>query len=372
MRKIRIFDLKFNNQYRKEFFKGAKKILDEGFLSNHTFVKELESQLSKYNKIQNCILSTSATTSLELILKAINIKNKVVLVSTNTFIATASAIINSGGKPKPVDIDDDFTGMCPITLENQLKNNYKKIGAVVIVHIGGLISPKIKKIVKICKKFNVPLVEDCAQSFGSKYDNKMSGSFGIAGALSFQTTKVYTTGEGGCVVTKSKELAKKIRSLRQFGVDFKNPLLHTMNGNNYKVSEFVALAGICELKRVKRRINKRIMIAKRYQKLLKNSSWKTLIPGVNSSTSYYKQIVISPIKREVLIKTCSNNGISITGGVYYVPLHKQPILKKYILGKDIFNNSNFFSKNHFCPPCYPEMKIKDVDYICKFLLGLKK
>ena len=89
---------------------------------------------------------------------------------------------------------------------------------MVIVHIGGIITPNIHEIVKICKKFNVPLVEDAAQAQGSKYKNIFAGNFGIAGAISFFTTKVMTTGEGGMVTTNKKNLYKTMYSMRRFGM----------------------------------------------------------------------------------------------------------------------------------------------------------
>mgnify|MGYP001164880473 FL=1 len=364
---IKIYDLKFDKSYRRKFHVGVDKILDEGFLSNHTFVKKFESKFAKVNKSKFSIAVNSGTSAIELILRSLNIKNKYILIGNNTFIATAVAAKNAGGKPYPVDIDNKYFGLSYKDLKKKINKN---IGAVIIIHINGLITPDIYKIVNLCKKYNVPLVEDCAQAFASSMNGKHVGNFGIAGAFSLQTTKVLTAGEGGVVVTDQYKFYKQMLKDRLFGVSEKHNLIHTTEGNNLKMSEFVALAGICDLDRIKIRIRKRKLLASRYQNRLKDTCFKTLKPVKNSSTAYYKQIIISPFKRDLIIANFKKNKISMTGGVYYFPLHRQKVLG--IKKDNLFPNSSYFSDYHFCPPCYPELNIKDVDYICDILIELSK
>ena len=361
---IRIYDLAFEARYRKQFNKGVKKILDEGFLSNHTFVNKLETKFSKKNNSKYSVAVNSGTAAIELILRSIKIKNKKVLIGNNTFIATAVAVKNSGGIPLPVDIDGKYFSLCPRELERAIKKN-KNIGAVIIIHIAGLVTPNIYKIVSICKKYNIPLVEDCAQAFGSTMKNKNVGNFGIAGAFSLQTTKVLTAGEGGIVVTNDKNLFEQMSKNKFYGYSKDNKLLHVTEGSNLKMSEFVALAAICDLERVDSRVKKRQNLAHRYQKNLKNTVWKTLAPVKNSTSSYYKQIILSPIKRKIIYEKFSRYSVSPTGGVYFEPLNRQPILGK--LSDKLFPNSSYFADNHFCPPCYPELSLSDIDYICNIL-----
>ena len=177
----------------------------------------------------------------------------------------------------------------------------KRIGAVIIVHIGGLISSRIEQIVKISKSNNLPLIEDCAQAHFSSFKSKKAGSFGIAGTFSFYTTKCVTSGEGGCVVTNNKKTYEKIKRLRQFGVLKKDKDNHELFGSNFKLSEIQAAFLLTDLERSKQRVRKRNLIARRYQKNFKNSEWLALKPK-NGKTSYYKQIVISPVKRNLLKK----------------------------------------------------------------------
>ena len=365
MKQVKVFDLKFNQKEINFFLKNSKNIFKEGFFSNHSYVKKFENQFKKINKSKFALSTSSGTSALEIILRSFDIKNKNVLVNSNTFIATGHAITNAGGKIVPVELEKNYFMMDPQDLKKKIN---KKTGAVVIVHIGGIISPNIFKIKKICKKFKVPLIEDAAQAHGSRYKNIYAGNFGDAGAISFFTTKVMTTGEGGMITTNNRKNFNKMYSLRQFGF-MKNKLMHDQVSGNYKLSEFSALLGIIELKRLKSRIKKRNLIAKIYQKHLEKSKYK-LLKSINPLyCNHYKQILFSRIGRGKIERILNKNKISLTGGVYYIPLHRQPIYKKQ-LKKYKLPLTDYFCDNHFCPPCYPELDKQDIDRICAVLLTI--
>tara|TARA_Y100000590_G_scaffold219798_1_gene248889 strand:- start:20631 stop:21728 length:1098 start_codon:yes stop_codon:yes gene_type:complete len=365
MKQVKIFDLKFKQKEINFFLKNSKNIFKEGFFSNHSYVKKFENQFRKINKSKFVLSTSSGTSALEIILRSFDVKNKNVLVNSNTFIATGHAITNAGGKIIPVEIEKDHFMMDPQDLKKKINKN---IGAVVIVHIGGIISPNIFKIKRICKKFKVPLIEDAAQAQGSRYKNINAGNFGDAGAISFFTTKIMTTGEGGMIITKNKEKFNKMYSLRQFGF-MKNKLLHDKVSGNYKLSEFSALLGIVELKRFKSRIKKRNFIAKIYEKNLKNSKYKLLKSKNPFYCNHYKQILVSRIDRKKIERILKKNQISLTGGVYNIPLHRQPIYKKQ-LKKYKLPLTDFFCNKHFCPPCYPELSKQDIDRVCAVLIKI--
>jgi dTDP-4-amino-4,6-dideoxygalactose transaminase len=366
---LKIFDLKFDNKDIKFFKKNIDNIFKAGFFSNHNYVKIFEENFRKHYNFKYSIATTSATSSLEVILKALNVKNKKVLVNSNTFIATAHAISNAGGIIVPVDLDNKYFCMSYNDLKKKISKN---VGAVVIVHIGGLITPKIMEIVNLCKINNVPLIEDAAQSQGSKFSKMNSGSFGIASAFSFHTTKVMSTGEGGMIVTSDKSIYEKCFSLRQFGFATKNNLLHDKVGGNYKFNEFSALLGVIDLKRVDKRIKKRNIIANIYQRFLNKEKYNCLFANKNKGAycNHYKQIVLSKISRYKIQNILKQNNIPLTGGVYYVPLHRQPIYKR-ILKNYLLPNTDYFCNNHFCPPCYPELKLKEVKKIVEILNAIK-
>jgi len=361
---MRIFDLKFENYSKKYFSKKVKKIFYEGFFTNHTIVKDFEKKFKKFNNSKFCLATSSGTSALEIILRSLNVKNKNVLISSNTFIATAHAVKNAGGKIIPIDIENKNFLMCPNDLKKKIT---KKIGAVIIVHIGGIITPNINIIKKICRQNNVPLIEDAAQAQGSSYKNIKAGNFGIAGAISFFTTKVMTTGEGGMITTNNKKLYEKMKSYRQYGFKKNDQKSFDKISSNYKMNEFSAALGLVELKRVDKRIKKRNLLAKYYQKFFKsNKKYILLKASKQSYCNHYKQIFISKFKRQNIKNILSKNKIPLTGGVYYIPIHKQPVYKKD-LKKYKLPNTDYFCNHHFCPPCYPEMTTRDVKKICKIL-----
>ena len=180
MKSIKIFDLKFRKK-DINFLNNSKNIFKEGFSSNHTYVKKFN-LFKRANKSKFALATSSGTSALEIILRSLNLKNKDVLTNSNTFIATGHAITNAGGKIVPVDLEKNYFMMCPNDLKKKIS---KKTGAVVIVHIGGIISPNILEIKKICKKYGVPLIEDAAQAHGSKFNGIPAGNLGDAGAINF-------------------------------------------------------------------------------------------------------------------------------------------------------------------------------------------
>ena len=124
-------------------------------------------------------------------------------------------------------------------------------------------------------------------------------------------------------------------------MDLNNSSSHVRGGSNFKMSEFVALAGLCELDRVEDRMGKRQMLAERYQKNLEGTEWKALRPCVGGKTGYYKQIVLPPVEREEVAEHFKRNNIMLTGGVYYIPIHRQPIYSGN------YNDAQFPVANYF-------------------------
>ncbi len=366
---IRVFDLNFDRSFIENFQMGSEKILKRAFLTNDEYVNKFEDLYAKWNNSHCAIATTNGTAALEMSCRAIGVRGKKVVIPSNTFIATAVAVINAGGIPIICDVEDQYFSLCPVSLSRQIESH--EISAVITVHIGGHISPSFMEIQSLCKQNNISLIEDSAHAHGATLNGRKSGTLADYGCFSFFTTKIMTTGEGGMILCQSTKNKEKLKSIRQFGMDLNNNISHIQDGSNFKLTEFQALMGCLELERIDKRIEKRISLAKRYQENLSNSSWRCITDTKDSKGSYYKQIIISPIDRGVVENTLNNNGVSLTGGVYYIPLHRQPVFQSQYNDKD-FPNSNFFSDNHFCPPCYPELEPSDIDYICDILLGIQK
>ena len=351
---------------QKFILNNFKKILSgTSFLSMGNFGKKFEEKFAKYIGTKYAITCNSGTSALELICRSLNISGKEIIVPSNTFIASTNAILNSGCKPVFADCAKD---MC-IDIESIKKKITKRTSAVMVVHIGGIISKDIYKIKKLCEKKNIYLIEDSAQAHGSSLYGKKAGSFGIASGFSFFSTKVMTTGEGGMVTTSNKTILGKIRSMREFGKVKKGIYTnyHTSIGYNWRLGEVNSLMGLMQLKNIKKFINWRRKIAKIYDIELSNIKNIDIIKPLNTSEhNYFKYIILLKNKnRELVHKNLLKNSIFPSGYVYEIPLHKQPVFKKY--NKLKLTNTEKFCSNHLCLPIYYDMKITQAKYVAKKL-----
>ncbi|MDA9615681.1 DegT/DnrJ/EryC1/StrS family aminotransferase [Candidatus Pelagibacter sp.] len=363
MKKIPIFKLKFEKKFQNKFNSLSKKIFNSKALSEGRFVSKFEKNFSRFVNSKYSIAVTNGTSALEIAFRTINIKNQEVLVPTNTFFATIIAIIKAGGIPVLCDNKVDSPD---ISIKEISKKITKKTKAICVVHVGGIISDEIENLVKLCNKKKLFLIEDAAHAHGSYLNKKLhAGTIGDIGCFSFYPTKVMTTGEGGMITTNNKKLFKQMNSYKNFGRG-SNPNLIDFYGFNYKISEFTAILGILELKRIQKRIQKRKELVMRYFKNLKNNNKYSVIVQSKGRSSYYKCIIKTKIRSEIIEKFCKRNGIQLTGKVWNIPIHKQNVFKKY-LNKDKFLNAEKFSEYHICPPNYPELTLGDIDYVCSIL-----
>ncbi len=368
MKEVRIFDLSFDKEFRRRFHEGCEKIFDEAYLTDHSYTRLFEKQYAEFCGTKYSLAVSNGTTAIELALRALNVRGKKILIPTNTFIATAVAVLNAGAQPIFLDVENDYFALDPFELEKNLSSD---VGAVVVVHIGGHISPHFKTIAKICQEKAIPIVEDAAHAHGASLNGIKAGALGQFGAFSHFMTKVMTTGEGGSVTCQDEELYQRAYSSRRFGLDPQNTISHLREGSNFKMSEFQALMGVLELERLENRIAKRRAIAERYQKNLHGSPWRCLADTSETKGSYYKQVVLSPIDRPKVIAHFSKNKVALTGGVFFIPLHRQPVYQGLFLEKN-FPHANNFADTHICPPCYPELDFESVDRACELMLELAR
>lgn len=362
---IPIFRLNFSFLFKLKFLRGAWDILSSDRpLGESKYVKEFETKFSKLVGSQYSVACSNGTTAIELALKSIDIKGKKVVCPSNTFFATTVAIENAGGEVVLVDCEKETFSIS----YNHLKKiiSEQEIGAVVIVHIGGIISKDISKIVSLCKKNNIPLIEDAAHAQTSQTLSYTAGTIGDIACFSFFPTKVMTTGEGGMITTNNKEYYEKIKSLKNFGRDNQNAgIIVNPDGNNFKVHEFTGLMGSLECDRVISRVARRNILLNRYVENLSDSNFK-VIKQNEGRCSYYKCIVLSPYNTDELKQFCKEHNISLTGEVYKIPVHQQPLYSEKFDSSQL-KNTNYIANKHICPPLYPELSETEVDFICDVL-----
>ena len=359
------------NEYkilREKILKSIDKSLKSGQIFFGKEINKFEHSFIKKNNFKYGVAVASGTDALYIALLALGIKSgdEVITVS-NTAIPTASAIKSCGAKIKFVDISNDYL----IDINKIEKNINKNTKAIIPVHLYGQ-ACEMDKIIKIAKKYNLKIIEDCAQAQGAKFKNKYVGSFGDAGCFSFYPTKILGGyGDGGFVTTNSFDLYNKIKRIRFYGIEnnnkknkFNNKYYSNEHGINSRISEIHSSILNLKLPYVNSWINKRRKIAKIYSKILKNTSLK--LPSENKSCRhvFHLYVVFHP-KRDFIIKELKKRNIHININ-YPFPIHKMKGYKNNISKKSPhLPMTENMAKGIFSLPLYPTIKIADVLKISK-------
>jgi len=343
---------------KKEILDKFNIILDTGNLIQGKYVKELEDKFAEFIGCKYAIATNSCTSALEILIKSLNITNKKILVPSQTFVATGNSVILSGNTPVFTDMNKDTFCM---SFKSIQENMSADVAAIILVHMGGLISPEYYEIKSFCDKHNIILIEDAAHAHGSKINNLSAGTLGIAGCFSFYPTKLMTTAEGGMITTNDKELANTIKLYRNHGGDGRNFIY---NSSNYRMTELSAAIGLSQLKELPNFIQSRNIIANHYINGLKNIDQITLLPTYdfikNSYWNFYF-ILEKNISRDKFTNYLLENGIQ-TGDAYSPACHQQPAFKNYI-GNQNFSVTENILQRHVSLPMYIGITKKDIDYI---------
>ena len=350
-------DIDYIQKHFKEILFG------NSFLSQFRYSEKFEKEFANYCGTKFAVSCNSGTSALELIFRSIDINGKEVILPSNTFIATANAIMNAGGKPVFADCDDT---MC-LNYDDAISKITSDTIAICHVHIGGIVSDAALRLARFCKENNLFFVEDSAQGHGSENNGVKAGTLGIAGGFSFFSTKVMTTGEGGMVVTNEEDLVVKMKSIREFGKVKKGIFTnyHTKFGYNWRMQEVSALMGIRQLLSIENFIKKRTKIGELYDSLLGNLESVSIIrPPIHSRHNYFKYtLVLKNYERADFHKLMESKGVQLSGYIYELPLHKQPVFKDF--NDEKLPMSNYYCSKHVCLPIYPSLSLNDAKYIAE-------
>ena len=330
------------------------------------YCAEFEHRFAEYMSVSYAVTTNSGTSALEIICRALEIKGGEVIVPTNTFAASAYAVIAAGGIPVFCDIGED---MCldPEDVKQRITPETK---AVMTVHISGLVSSRFPEIQKLCQERGLYLIEDACQAHGTMFDGKMAGTFGVAGAFSFFPTKVMTTAEGGMIVTGNRDIYEKALVMRNQGKSAKGIYqnYHEVLSYNWRMTELQALLGLAQMEMLEPFIRRRNEVAKLYDECLKEIlSIRILKPVANSRHNYFKYIVFLEAgrEREALHRKMKDYGVDLSGYVYEIPLHKQPAFQGYI-GESL-PNAERLCQSHICIPIYYRLTDEEAIYVTESL-----
>ena len=319
----------FPEEDRRQILHNIDNALETGQLTLGKYGKEFEEKFAEYCGVKYAIAVNSGTSSLEIPLRIFDVRDKFVIVPTNTFFATPASVIHAGGKVEFADISENLC-IDPDSLQEKISKTTK---GVIVVHIGGLIAPATKEIRKICDDNNLFLLEDAAHAHGSTLDGQKAGSFGDAGSFSFYPTKVMTSGEGGMIVTDNKSLRERALVFRDQGKAGFLGNVHTEMGYNWRMSEIHAIIGLSQFQRLEEFIKRRREIAGIYDKELKGipSLKPVKFPSGNKSNYYkYCAVLNKNIDRTALKKRLKEEyGVSLSGEVYRAALPPPTGLQGY-------------------------------------------
>tara|TARA_B100000989_G_C19519346_1_gene463321 strand:- start:1050 stop:2159 length:1110 start_codon:yes stop_codon:yes gene_type:complete len=344
---------------RKELLKLFDKIMSSGlYVTSKDQVLKFENKIKKICKTKYCVGLNSGTDALTLAMHCLGIKkNDEVITTSNSFIASTATIIHLGAVPIFVDVKHDQN------IDEDLieKKITKKTKAIMPVHLTGRMC-NMKKIMKIAKKYNLFVIEDCAQSIMSSFGNKPSGSYGDVGCFSAHPLKnLNAAGDSGYLVTNNNKLYKKICDLRNHGMTNRD-VIHNFG----YVSRMDNLqAGILNfrLKNLKKNISLRRKNVGLYQKFL-NPEYYYFPKEKTDEFNTYHTFVIQVKNRDKLRKFLLKNNIN-TSIHYPLPIHKQPAFKKYLFKTDInhLNNTEIQSSKILTLPINQFLKEDQIKFI---------
>jgi len=347
-----------------------QEVLASGQLTLGKYGAAFENGFAALCGVKHGIAVNSGTSALEIILRALGVGHKDVLVPANSFFATAAAVVHAGGKPVFTDTDPATLSTTPEEVLAALTPN---TAAIVIVHIGGLVSPRMPEIALLAKNKGIHLVEDAAHAHGSSYQDTMAGAFGAAAAFSFYPTKVMTSGEGGMIVTDDEAIAREARIYRDQGKSSFTENVHTRLGYNWRLSEPHAIIGLRHLERLPSMIEQRRRIAAIYNRELAGLSWlKPLRTPADCKSNYYKYVAMidKTIDRKALkARLREEYAVSLSGEVYEAPLHQQPIFASYAAKS--LPLADTVCRHHVCLPVFASMTDGQADQVVSALLQVQ-
>ena len=316
--------------HEPKFIGNEKKYLnqciDTTFVSSvGKFVDQFEEKIAKYTGAKYAIATTNGTSAIHisLILAGVEEDNEVITQPLN-FVASCNAISYCNAEPIFIDVDRDTMGLSPSALKSFLDKNTtvknkqcinnktnKIIKACLPMHSYG--HPcRIDEIKKICDEYYIFLIEDAAESVGSFYKNKHTGTFGELGAMSFNGNKIVTAGGGGCIITNNEVLAKKAKHLTTTAkVSHKWEFNHNMVGYNYRMPNLNAALLVAQLEKFNDFINNKRNLANKYETFFKDTDYNFFKEPKNSKSNYWLNSIVLKDKnqRDKFLEETNFNGV---------------------------------------------------------------
>lgn len=346
--------------YQKEFEDAALRVLRSGWYIMGEELSTFEREFADYVGAKYCVGLASGLDALWLSLRILGIgKGDEVIVQGNTYIASVMGITINGATPIFVE-PDEYYNIDADKIEEKITSRTK---AIMVVHLYGQ-AARMDKIVALCKKYNLKLVEDCAQSHGAQYEGKTTGTFGDFGCFSFYPSKnIGAFGDAGAIVTDNEELAKEMRVYRNYGSEKR--YYNKVIGTNSRLDEIQAALLRVRLSHASEYNSEKKLLAKRYDEGIDNSL--IIKPQVAKGCSHiYHQYVIRCKERDRLKQYLEDN---MVGTIIHYPIPPH-LAEAYIpLGhrKGDFPITEQYADEVLSIPMYNGMTKDEQDYVIRML-----
>lgn len=330
--------------------KRVAEVIASGQLAQGKMVAEFETAFAKYMGVKNALAVSSGTAALHLVLAAMDIGagDEVIMPS---FVCTAllNAVSYVGAVPVIADIDPVSYNIDPVDTQKRITERTR---AIIVPHMFGLAAD-----LKTLLAHGIPIIEDCAQATGGSYEGRSLGTLGHAAVYSFYATKVMTTGEGGMIITGSRQLYERIHDLR----DYDNRDVYRMR-YNYKMTDLQAAVGLEQLEKLTDFIDRRREIAARYHQSLIDLPVR--LPPESSGHIYFRYVMDAGRDVSAWITELKQRGVACTRPVYK-PLHRYLALKGYPRTDHAWNNS-------LSIPIFPALTDTQAETVSSMLRNLFK
>ena len=354
--------------------KEEEKLVLEGLRSGWVsssgiFIQKFENAFAKFCNTKYGITTSNGTTALHLALVAADIgPGDEVLIPSMTFVATANAVSYTGATPVFIDSEMETWNLNPEKIKEKINSKTK---AIIPVHLYGH-PANMGIIMALAKKYNLLVLEDAAEAHGALYKGRKAGSIGDAGCFSFYGNKIITTGEGGMIVTNNKSFAEKVRMLRDHGASKKRKFYHPKLGFNYRMTNLQAALGLAQMGRINEFIERKISIARLYEKLLKPLVPDIVLPPHASwaKNVYWMYSILITKKgkknRDYVIRELRKK--KIDSRPFFFPIHSTP---RYNDGEKL-NNAEFLGRTGMNLPSSVNLEESKIEFICKKIIEVLK
>jgi dTDP-4-amino-4,6-dideoxygalactose transaminase len=359
----------FDDADIKEALGLIESSLRSGQLTLGPHGRQFEESFGKRCGRKHAVAVSSGTSAIEIVLRTLGVEGREVIVPDITFFATAAAVQHAGGIPVFADAVRDTLA---ISVDDVLARVTPKTAGVVVVHIGGIVSPELPRLEAECRARGLFLLCDAAHAHGATLDGRDASDWGIASTYSFYPTKVMTSGEGGMIVTDDDTIAETARVFRDQGKAGFTSNFHTQLGANWRLSDIHAALGIVQLRRLDEFIAKRRAVASSYVDAIAREGLLELPGGQHvDESNFYKFVAYLPdgVERAPLKQAMREQfEVGLSGEVYEFPLHRQPVF-------EAFSSSNFPGADDVCArqvclPVSARMTPVDATYVVESLARL--